>query len=72
MIVAERSLPNDKKLVKSLSVGGVAGGEKFLTHNIFFKFVADFVGIYGGRLSRLSRLAWCSIHDRSLGIGVDD
>jgi hypothetical protein len=27
---------------------GVAGGEKYIINNVFFKFVRDIHGIYGG------------------------
>jgi len=33
--------PNYNKLIKSVDVGGIAGGEKFIAHGIFFKRVSD-------------------------------
>ena len=29
-------------------LGGVAGGEKYIVHNILFKFALDSFGLYGG------------------------
>lgn len=36
-IIAEAALPNDKKTVPSADMGGIAGGEKFLSQGVFFK-----------------------------------
>ena len=37
----------DRKTIPSVDVGGIAGGQKFLSHHIFFKFVTDDEGLYG-------------------------
>ena len=37
-------------------VGGIAGGEKFFSKGVFFKFVTDDQGLYGG-LDRAARAA---------------
>ncbi len=36
-IIDEFSLSASEKTIKPLDIGGVAGGEKYLTNNIFFK-----------------------------------
>ena len=47
-IVLDMSLPNDSKLIKSVDVGGIAGGEKFIAANLFVKFASkDVSGLYG-------------------------
>jgi len=47
-IILESELPEEKKTFPSLFVGGVAGGVKYKTNNIFFKFAKDEHNIYGG------------------------
>lgn len=47
VIVRERALPQASKTIPSVDVGGVAGGQKFVSHNVFFKFVTDDQGLYG-------------------------
>lgn len=47
-IIEEVALPPTSKTIRSLAVGGVAGGEKFIVDNIFLKFAIDMHGIYGG------------------------
>jgi Clustered mitochondria/Translation initiation factor eIF3 subunit 135 len=46
-IISEASLPTSAKSVKPVDAGGIAGGEKFISHGIFFKRVSDERGIYG-------------------------
>jgi hypothetical protein len=46
-IVDEVDLPDERKTVKPVDVGGVAGGTKYLSKGVFFKFVKDSSGIYG-------------------------
>lgn len=48
IIILEQHLPIDQKTFKPIEVGGIAGGEKFICHGIFFKFVYDHKEIYGG------------------------
>ena len=38
VIIAERNLPVGKKSIKPTELGGVAGGSKYLVHDILFKF----------------------------------
>ena len=41
-------MDNDKKTIKPTSIGGIAGGDKYIVQNILFKFAVDSKGIYGG------------------------
>ena len=34
-------MPDSEKSIKPVSIGGVAGGQKFITDGILLKFVAD-------------------------------
>ena len=36
-IIQERNVPDEKRTVRAIKAGGVAGGEKYLHHGIFFK-----------------------------------
>lgn len=47
-IIEEVHLPNLQKSIRSLDVGGQAGGEKYMADNIFFKFAIDSSDLYGG------------------------
>eukprot|EP00727_Mastigamoeba_balamuthi_P014552 m51a1_g9721 hypothetical protein (2366) ;mRNA; r:1452232-1471747 len=48
-IISEVHLPHSRKTVcQNTKMGGVAGGQKFLTHGIFFKFSIDHRNMYGG------------------------
>lgn len=46
IIISELHLPN--KSIKPVSIGGIAGGEKYIVQGILFKFAIDIQGIYGG------------------------
>jgi hypothetical protein len=53
IIIRECSLPDDKKTIKPLKIGGLAGGDKYISQGIFFKFTKDKemgegLWIYGG------------------------
>lgn len=65
-MIVEASLPNERKTVKSVDVGGVAGGEKFLSHNLFVKRVMDDSGLYGGLEVRRTVFRSDCIHDTFL------
>ena len=41
LIISERNLPNDKKIIQPVSIGGIAGGDKFIVQGILFKFSCD-------------------------------
>jgi hypothetical protein len=41
VIVAERAFPVHEKTIKPVHLGGVAGGQKYIVHNILFKFALD-------------------------------
>ena len=47
VLVNERHLDNDAKTIKSLDVGGMAGGTKFIHANVFFKLAVSNNGMYG-------------------------
>jgi hypothetical protein len=46
-LVAELTLPNALKSIQQAQVGGIAGGNKYVYHGVFFKFVMDKGGLYG-------------------------
>eukprot|EP01125_Pyxidicula_operculata_P011795 TRINITY_DN385_c1_g1_i1.p1 TRINITY_DN385_c1_g1~~TRINITY_DN385_c1_g1_i1.p1 ORF type:complete len:1249 (+),score=314.60 TRINITY_DN385_c1_g1_i1:1159-4905(+) len=48
IIISELYLPDDKKTIKPVQLGGVAGGDKYICQGILFKFALDLAGIYGG------------------------
>ncbi len=48
VIISELSVPIHYKTIKPTSIGGTAGGEKYIVNGILFKFALDFNGIYGG------------------------
>eukprot|EP01129_Flabellula_baltica_P006720 TRINITY_DN2547_c0_g1_i1.p1 TRINITY_DN2547_c0_g1~~TRINITY_DN2547_c0_g1_i1.p1 ORF type:complete len:1090 (-),score=209.80 TRINITY_DN2547_c0_g1_i1:219-3488(-) len=41
LIILEKPLPNYLKSIKLANMGGLAGGEKFITNGILFKFATD-------------------------------
>ena len=41
-------LPDDKKTIKPKSLGGMAGGEKYIVQNILFKFAIDSSNLFQG------------------------
>lgn len=46
IIISEMSLPVSLKTIKPSSVGGIAGGEKYIAQGILFKFAVDLEGLY--------------------------
>ena len=40
-------LPDKKKTIKPLNLGGVIGGKKYIVHNMLFKFAVDSFDIFG-------------------------
>jgi hypothetical protein len=46
IIISEMSLPVSLKTLKPSSVGGIAGGEKYIAQGILFKFAVDLEGLY--------------------------
>ncbi|KAH3765084.1 Histidine kinase A [Pelomyxa schiedti] len=46
IIINERYLPVSQKTVKPLSLGGIAGGDKYIVNNILFKFAVDRHGLF--------------------------
>ena len=53
IIIAERYLPVSEKTIKPVDLGGVAGGEKYIVHNILFKFAVDSYSILGSDYAAL-------------------
>jgi hypothetical protein len=52
IIISEHFLPNEKKTIQpQSSLPGIIGGEKFVVHNILFKFAVDHKNIYGSDFS---------------------
>ncbi|KAH3763191.1 Histidine kinase [Pelomyxa schiedti] len=47
IIIAERYISEERKTIKPVKLGGIAGGEKYIVHNILFKFAMDHKGLYG-------------------------
>ena len=41
-------VPVDKKTVRPSVIGGRAGGEKYIVHNILFKFAVDSSNLFDG------------------------
>lgn len=48
IIIQEMCLPDDRKTLRPVSVGGVAGGAKYISNGILFKFAVDERNLYGG------------------------
>jgi len=50
VIISEQFLPDEQKTILPSTVGGIAGGEKYIiaSRGIMFKFATDFKGVYGG------------------------
>ena len=48
MIISEVCLPFDQKVIRPATLGGRAGGEKFIVHNILFKFSLDCHDLFQG------------------------
>eukprot|EP01130_Rhizamoeba_saxonica_P016324 TRINITY_DN7530_c0_g1_i1.p1 TRINITY_DN7530_c0_g1~~TRINITY_DN7530_c0_g1_i1.p1 ORF type:complete len:885 (-),score=187.58 TRINITY_DN7530_c0_g1_i1:58-2367(-) len=47
IIISEVHLPNKEKNIKPVSLGGIIGGQKYIVHNILFKFAMDYHGLFG-------------------------
>jgi len=49
IIISEHFLPHDNRTIKPVSVGGIAGGEKYIVQGILFKFAVEneTFGLYG-------------------------
>eukprot|EP01102_Stenamoeba_stenopodia_P010457 TRINITY_DN3150_c0_g1_i4.p1 TRINITY_DN3150_c0_g1~~TRINITY_DN3150_c0_g1_i4.p1 ORF type:complete len:699 (+),score=110.12 TRINITY_DN3150_c0_g1_i4:139-2097(+) len=57
IIISEVYLPVKQKTIKPVDVGGIAGGEKYIIHNILFKFAVDDKGVYGGNDAAAAKAA---------------
>jgi len=58
-----------QKTIKPVDVGGIAGGEKYIIHNILFKFAVDDKGVYGGNDAAAAKAAG---HDLKVSMSVQD
>lgn len=47
LIISEVGVPYSEKTIKPMSIGGIAGGEKYVVKNILFKFALDKNELYG-------------------------
>mmetsp|Transcript_40667 Transcript_40667/g.127234 ORF Transcript_40667/g.127234 Transcript_40667/m.127234 type:complete len:748 (-) Transcript_40667:432-2675(-) len=58
IIISERHLPLREKTIRpDESIGGFAGGQKYLCQNILFKFAVDDRGLFGGDDEPASKFA---------------
>lgn len=48
IIISERHMPNDRRTIPAVALGGCAGGVKYIYHGILFKFAIDDHRLYGG------------------------
>jgi hypothetical protein len=48
IIISEVFLPVGKKTIRPRTIGGIVGGEKYIVHNILFKFAFDHEKLFGG------------------------
>ncbi len=46
VIIAEVHLPDAQKSIRPKTMGGIAGGAKYMERGIFMKFATDLHGIY--------------------------
>jgi len=68
MIIAEQHVPENDRFLSSIKVGGVAGGDKFSVHGLFFKYpvdnqIVDGCWLYGGKSRDDNLAAKASNHD---------
>jgi hypothetical protein len=47
IIISEYYLPYKQKTIKPVALGGLMGGQKYVVHNILFKFAVDNRGLFG-------------------------
>jgi hypothetical protein len=57
IIISEKGLPEGQKTIARAPLGGKAGGDKFIVHNILFKFAVDSEGLYDGDDSSAAKVA---------------
>jgi len=53
IIIGERFLPNSKKTISPIDIGGIAGGIKYIVSGILFKFAWDNENVYQGDLKAM-------------------
>ena len=47
-IIEEHASRSERRTVRPIKIGGLAGGEKFIKCGIIFKFARDWKNLYGG------------------------
>lgn len=57
IIIAEVYLPMEQRTIRPIKIGGVAGGDKYIVHDILFKFAIDSNGLYEGSNYAASKVA---------------
>lgn len=58
IIIAEKELPDEKRTIRvAPDFAGVAGGDKYVIHDIVFKFALDKAGVFGYRTSAAMKVA---------------
>jgi hypothetical protein len=50
IIISEYYLPYQFKTIKPVNIGGVLGGQKYIVHNILFKFAVGMFFICFGKI----------------------
>jgi hypothetical protein len=53
VIIGERFLPDSKKTIPPVDIGGKAGGIKYIVEGILFKFAWDNENLYDGDLKAM-------------------
>ena len=56
VIVSEINLPNERKTIKPVAAGGLAGGQKYIVNGIIFK-VPEATDLYGGSVVSANKAA---------------
>ncbi len=71
IIISEYHLPVERKTIKPVDVGGIAGGQKFIVSGILFKMSLDLYGLYGGGIFCFGR--WLiSIEENAMKVAAHD
>lgn len=57
IIISEVYMDDSQKTIKPVDIGGIAGGSKYIVHNILFKFALDTEGLFGGDDAAAAKVA---------------
>ena len=57
IIISEVFVPVTKKTITPQTIGGIVGGEKYIVHNILFKFATDVLNVFGGNAAGSCKVA---------------